>query len=78
MGYKKDAMADRYAVPKEIGDVRPEGTTVKAISGRYYVYVQSCVKGTDGRWRTKSGRYVGKLDSERGFVPNAPSVSSQE
>ena len=30
-------MARKYAVPKEIRDMRPEGTTVKAIVGHYYV-----------------------------------------
>ena len=30
-------MAGKYAVPKEIRDMRPEGTTVKAMAGHYYV-----------------------------------------
>jgi hypothetical protein len=78
MGCEEDAMAGKYAVPEEVRAMRPEGTTVKAISGHYYVYEQSSAKGADGRWRTKSGRCVGKIDPERGFVPNASSVRSQE
>ncbi|MDO4539337.1 MAG: transposase [Coriobacteriales bacterium] len=58
--------------------MRPKGTTVKAISGHYYVYEQDSVKGEDGKWRTRSGRCVGKIDPERGFVPNSSSVRRQE
>ncbi|MDO4537528.1 MAG: hypothetical protein Q4B54_05150 [Coriobacteriales bacterium] len=71
-------MAGKYAVPPEIRDMRPEGTTVKAISGHYYVYEQDSVKGKDGKWRTRSGRCVGKIDPERGFVPNSSTARSQE
>ena len=79
MGRAKEVgMAGKYAVPEGIRAMRPQGTTVKAISGHYYVYEQSSVKGADGRWRTRSGACVGKIDPERGFVPNASSVRAQE
>jgi hypothetical protein len=41
-------MASRYAAPKEIRDMWPEGTTVKTISGHYNMYEQSSVKGAEG------------------------------
>ncbi len=71
-------MAGKYAVPEGIGAMRPQGTTVKAISGHYYVYEQSSVRGADGRWRTRSGACVGKMGPERGFAPNASSIRAQE
>ena len=68
----------KYAVPAEIRAMRPEGTTVKLISGGYYVYETRKEKRPDGRWRTVSGPCVGKVDPARGFVPNSGSLRDEE
>ena len=71
-------MAGEYAVPEEIRAMKPKGTMVKKIPGGYYVYEFKTVRGEDGRRRTKMGPCIGKIDPERGFVPNASSLRSQE
>ena len=71
-------MAGKYAVPEEVRAMKPKGTMVKKIPGGYYVYEFKTVRGEDGRRRTKMGPCIGKIDPERGFVPNASSIRSQE
>jgi len=71
-------MAGEYAVPEEIRAMKPRGTMVKKIPGGYYVYEFKTVRGEDGRRRTKMGPCVGKIDPDRGFVPNESSLRSQE
>ena len=57
--------------PREILDKCPKGMTVKRISGHYYVYEQKAFKDPKtGKWRAKSGRCVGKITAEDGFMPN--------
>ena len=68
----------KYSVPAEIRAMRPEGTTVKAISGGYYVYETRNERRADGTWRTVSGPCVGKVDPARGFVPNSGSLRDEE
>ena len=68
----------KYSVPDEIRAQRPEGTLVKRINGHFYVYEASKRKGADGRWRTASGSCIGKIDEERGFLPNDRALRSQE
>lgn len=68
----------KYSVPAEVRAMRPEGTTVKLISGGYYVYETRNEKREDGSWRTVSGRCVGKIDPARGFVPNSGSLRDEE
>lgn len=58
--------------------MRPEGTTVKAISGGCYVYETRNERRADGTWRTVSGRCVGKIDPARGFVLNSGSLRDKE
>ena len=48
--------------PREILDSCPKGKTVKLIHGQYYVYEQRRVKDPEsGKWKTKSGKCVGKV-----------------
>ena len=68
----------KYSVPAGIRAMRPEGTTVKAISGGYYVYETRNEKRADGTWRTVSGPCVGKIDPARGFVPNSGALRDEE
>ena len=68
----------KYSVPAEIRAMRPEGTTVKLISGGYYVYETYNERRADGTWRTVSGPCVGKIDPVRGFVANTGSLRDEE
>lgn len=59
-----------YSVPAEIRAMKPRGTMVKAIRGRYYVYeYKSVTEG--GKRRTRMGPCVGSITSDLGFVPNS-------
>lgn len=60
----------KYSVPESILKFKPKGTMVKLISGRYYVYEYSSVKGSDGKRRTKMGKEIGTILDGVGFVPN--------
>ncbi len=58
-----------YAVPAEIRAMKPKGSMVKKIGGRYYAYeYRSVVR--DGRRRTEMGPCIGSITAELGFVPN--------
>lgn len=63
-----------YSVPEEIRKLKPTGTMVKAIHGKYYVYKFSHVK-EDGKWKTKMGALLGSIDREMGYIPNGTSIS---
>lgn len=75
-----------YSVPKEIRELRPKGTTVKALSDRYYVYEYSSTKkkvlSADGsyKWKTftKMGKCIGQITAADGFIPNGNSISNSE
>ncbi len=58
-----------YAVPENIRALKPKGTMVKVINGKYYVYEHSFVK-VDGKWKTKMGNLIGSISNDLGFVPN--------
>ena len=59
----------KYSVPERIRSMKPRGTMVKAIGGRYYVYeYRSVARG--GRRKTEMGRCIGSITDEDGFVPN--------
>ena len=63
--------------PREILDKCPKGMTVKKINGHYYVYEQMAFKDpSTGKWRAKSGKCVGKITAEDGFVPNSDKPAS--
>lgn len=67
-----------YSVPEFIRKFKPKGTMVKVISGHYYVYEYSTIKGPDGKRRTKMGRALGTIKEGIGFVPNNNLVSDAE
>ena len=59
----------KYSVPERIRAMKPRGTMVKAIGGRYYAYEYKSVT-RDGRRKTEMGRCIGSITEEDGFVPN--------
>ena len=59
----------KYSVPEGIRAMKPKGTMVKAIGGRYYVYEFKSVR-EDGRRKTKMGRCIGSITEEDGYVAN--------
>ena len=65
----------KYSVPDHIRAMKPRGTMVKAIDGRYYVYDYAC-ESEGGVRRTRMGRCVGKIVEGEGFVPNAGASES--
>ena len=67
-----------YAVPKEIREMKPAGTTVKIVGGHYYVYECRCLKGEDGKWHTKMGRVIGSIKEGIGFIPNESNMMDDE
>ena len=68
-----------YAVPQNIRDMKPKGTIVKKIHGKYYVYEHSYVKDNNtGKWKTKSGKLIGRIDEKDGFIANDSYVSDEE
>ena len=61
----------KYAVPAEILKLKPRGTMVKNIHGKFYVYAMENVKNpVTGKWQTKSKEILGKITPEDGYVPN--------
>lgn len=68
-----------YAVPQNIRDMKPKGTIVKKLHGKYYVYEHSYVKDENtGKWKTKSGKLIGRIDEKDGFIANDSYVSDKE
>jgi hypothetical protein len=65
----------KYSVPEHIRAMKPRGTMVKAIDGRYYVYDYACTS-EGGVRRTRMGKCVGKIVEGQGFVPNASAAES--
>lgn len=60
----------KYSVPESIRKYKPKGTMVKCISGYYYVYEYSSIKGEDGKRHTKMGKILGSIKEGIGFIPN--------
>ncbi len=68
-----------YSIPEEIRKQKPKGSVVKLIHGKYYVYEQKNIKDpTTGKWKIKSGKYLGKITHEFGFIPSEESFISEE
>ena len=63
------------SVPENIKQKRPScfgPTEIRALNGRYYVYMVSYERPPDGGWIKKvTGKCVGQIFDEEGFVPNA-------
>lgn len=65
----------KYVVPESIRKMKPEGTTVKLLHGAYYVYEWKSYKTGKGTWGGKSGRLLGKITQDDGFIPNSSKAS---
>jgi len=59
-----------YAVPESIRALKPKGTMIKKLHGKYYVYEYSCRKDDSGKWKTKMGKLIGSINEDVGFVPS--------
>lgn len=59
----------KYSVPEEIRAFKPKGTMVKNIRGRFYVYEMKNIN-SNGSWKIKCGKMIGKITFENGFIPN--------
>lgn len=63
------------SVPENIKQKRPScfgPTEIRALNGRYYVYLVTYERPPDGGWIKKvTGKCVGQITEENGFVPNA-------
>ena len=58
-------------IPEEIKKHRPEPCTeIKLINGHYYVYRYSSVRLPSGKWGKQSGKSIGTIIADVGFVPN--------
>ena len=59
----------KYSVPEEIRKLKPKGSVVKVVKEGYYVYSQKNIKDPiTGKWKIKSGEYLGKITLKQGFV----------
>ena len=67
-----------YAVPAEIRAMKPKGTMVKIISGHYYVYEFSSYRDENGKRKTKTGKCIGTIKPDVGFVSNDNYLSDTE
>ena len=58
-------------IPDSINQFRPGPCTeVKEISGHYYVYMYSSVLLPSGKWGKKTGKSIGTIVPDKGFIPN--------
>lgn len=67
-----------YSVPEEIRKLKPVGTIVKCIRGKYYVYTHSQHKDpTSGKWKTDTGKILGRIVPDVGYIPNDKTCKSK-
>lgn len=60
-----------YSVPEEIRKLKPKGTIVKVVKGKYYVYSHSQHKDpVTGKWMTDPGKILGRIVEDVGYIPN--------
>ena len=58
-------------IPEEIKKHRPGPCTeVKLINGHYYVYMYQSVQLPSGKWGKKTGKSIGTIIADKGFIPN--------
>ena len=58
-------------IPESIKQHRPGPCTeVKLINGHYYVYMYQAYQLPSGNWGKKTGKSIGKILPDKGFVPN--------
>lgn len=68
-----------YSVPDEIRKLKPVGTNVKKIKGKYYVYSHSQSKDpVTGKWKTNPGKLLGKIVPGIGYVPRKETIAKKE
>ncbi len=68
-----------YSIPAEIRELKPKGSVVKKIKNYYYVYEQKHIKDpVTGKWKIKSGKYLGKITEEHGYLPIKESYFFEE
>ena len=67
---REETHTGNYSVPAEIRAMKPRGTAVKKISGNYYVYELLSRKTSSGKWGTASGKCIGRIDEQLGFIRN--------
>ncbi len=67
----------KYSVPQEIRDLKPKGTMVKLIHGKYYVYEHKHIK-ENGKWKTQMGEVIGSIDPTLGYIPNSARLRNGE
>ena len=59
------------SIPESIKQYRPGPCTeIKLISGHYYVYMYQSLQLPSGRWGKKTGKCIGSIIPEKGFIPN--------
>lgn len=68
----------KYQVPENIRKMKPKGTIVKLIHNKYYVYEHFYKKDENNIWKTKSGKLLGYIEEQNGFVPNNNFILSEE
>lgn len=67
-----------YSVPQEIRALKPVGTIVKCIKGKYYVYTHSQHKDIKtGKWKTDAGKLIGKIVPDVGYIPNLDTIKNK-
>jgi len=58
-------------IPEEIKKYRPGACTeIKLIGNTYYVYMYEAVQLASGKWGKKTGKCIGKIVRDKGFVKN--------
>jgi len=66
-----------YSVPEDVRKMKPVGSIIKVVKGNYYVYTNSRHKDTEsGKWKTDSGKFLGKIIPGLGFVPKESKLNS--
>lgn len=60
----------KYTVPENIRKMKPKGSIVKFLHNRYYVYEIYSKKFDNGKWGHRTGKMIGYIDKDNGFVPN--------
>lgn len=68
----------KYSVPESIRKLKPKGTMVKVINGKYYVYEFSSYTGDDGKRHTKMGNIIGSIKENIGFISNGNLMKTEE
>ena len=58
-------------IPEEIKQYRPGPCTeIKLINGHYYVYMYQSLRLPSGKWGKKTGKSIGTIVPDTGFIPN--------